>query len=142
MKVVGNILNITKQREDKNKEVEIHLDRVEYITHKKDGRYYQPFDYVDELTTPLVITGDCLARTNPIRSNEGEHEYKVYDKEEDGSYKLNENKRLVLTTIFDFDAELTILSAAEYVITVTNEEFKDIKRDRSSNNPKNKKGRR
>lgn len=141
MKLVGNILDIKKQREDKNREIEIHLDRVEYITYKKDGHYLQPFDFIDELDTPLVLTGDQLARTNPIRSNEGEHEFNVYDRQEDGTYTLNENKSLTLTTIFDFDIDLTILSAAEFTIKVSGDEFKEIKKDRSSA-AKQKKGKR
>jgi hypothetical protein len=140
MRLVGNILDITKNREDKNKDVEVHLDMVEYITYKKDGHYSQPFDFVDDLATPLIITGDQLSRANPIRSNEGEHEFKVYDRADDGTYELNENKILKLTTVYDFDLDLTILSAAEYTIIVSGEEFKEIKRDRATNNKQ--KGRR
>lgn len=141
MKLVGNILSITKQREDNNKKVEIHLDRVEYVTYKKDGHYSQPFDFVDDLSTPLIITGDHLSRTNPIRSNEGDHEFKVYDKAEDGSYVLNETKSLKLTTEYDYDLDITILSAAEFTITVSNEEFKQIQKERGANQ-RQKKGRR
>lgn len=138
MKLVGNILDIKKDREDKNAGVEVHLDRVEYITYKKDGHYRQAFEFVDDLDTPLVITGDHLSRINPIRSNEGEHEFRVYDKAEDGTYVLNEDKSLTLTTVYDFDLELTILSAAEYTITVSAEDFKKVQREKGSKQRQNR----
>jgi hypothetical protein len=129
MKLIGNIQDIKNTREDKNKAIEVHVDRVEYITQMKDGRYYQPFDYVDELNTPLVITGDCLSRTNMKPAEEGEYAFQVYDKVDD-AYELNPNKELSLTVTYDFDADLTILTSVYYTITVSNEEFRKLKSEK------------
>ena len=130
MRLVGNIDQIKHNRESKNKEIELHLDRVEYITQKKDGRYYQEYDFVDELDTPLIITGDRLALVNTKPSEEGEYAFKVFD-EKDGAYEVNENIQLAVTVVHDFDAQITVLSAASFTVTVSNEEFKAIKANRS-----------
>lgn len=139
MKLVGNIRQIKHNRDSNNQEVELHLDKVEYITHKKDGKYYQPFDFVDELDTPLVITGDCLALASTKHVAEGENAFLVFEKTGD-DYELNENKHLSITVAYDYDADTTILTSATYTVTVPNEEFKQIKSDRSEARKK-KKGR-
>jgi hypothetical protein len=140
MKLTGNLADIKQKRDTKNQGIEIEVDQVEYITHKKDGKYYQPFEFLDELSTPLVITGDCLSRTNNNHLEEGEYEFHVFDKEAD-EYVLNENKSLFVTTAYDYDDQLTILSSVTYTVTVSNEEFKQIKTDRYKAN-KPKKGKR
>ncbi len=132
MRLVGNINQIKQKREDSNREVEIHLDKIEYITHKKDGKYYQPFDYVDELETPLVITGDLLSRV-PVPTmhlEEGESEYYVY-KQTDEGYAVDENIYLSLLVTYDFDANINILTSAAYMVTIPNDEFQKIKSDRA-----------
>ncbi|WP_439882623.1 hypothetical protein ACSX1A_05520 [Pontibacter sp. MBLB2868] len=133
MRLTGNIQQIKNKRDDNNSEIILQVDQIEYITHKKDGRFYQPFDFVDELDTPIIITGDRLARITGKHLEEGEHEFAVYDKTPEG-YELNENKKLHLTTTYDFDTDLTILRFIDYTVTVSNEEFQQIKRDRSEAN--------
>ncbi|GHA80799.1 hypothetical protein [Pontibacter akesuensis] len=138
MRLKGNLSQIKNSRDNQNVDVELYIDKIEYITNKKDGRYTQPFEFVDELDTPLVLTGDCLARVQDKHLEEGEFAYQVYDKVE-GEYVLNPDKYLELTVAYDFDADLTILTAAYYTVTVSNEEFKDIKAERSKEK-KQKKG--
>ena len=139
MRVVGNIRLIKPQRDSQNEQIELHLDKVEYITLRKDGKYYQPFDFVEELDTPLVITGDCLALANSKHIAEGEYAFQVFDKAGD-AYALNENKQLALTVAHDFDSDTTLVTAATYTVTVSNEEFKQLKSE-SSKARKQKKGR-
>ncbi|ARS34559.1 hypothetical protein [Pontibacter actiniarum] len=126
MKLVGNIQDIRGSRNTKNEGIALHIDRIEYVTHKKDGRFFQPFDLEVELETPLVITGDCLARTDNKHLEEGEYEFLVYDKVDDG-YELNESKQLSIETAYDYDADVTILRSVYYTVTVSNEEFKQLK---------------
>ncbi|GAB3812074.1 hypothetical protein [Pontibacter rugosus] len=130
MKLQGNILDIKNTRDSKNLGIEIHLDKIEYITNKKDGRYNQPFDFIDELETPMVITGDCLARINNKHLQDGEYDFQVYDKVGE-EYVLNPDKFLSVLITYDFEADITILTSVEYSVTVTNEEFKQIKAERS-----------
>lgn len=139
MKLTGNILDIKTKRDSRNAGVELQIDRVQYITHKKDGKYYQPFDFVDELDTPLVITGDCLARSATKHLEEGEYDFQVYDKTGD-EYELNENKFLSVLMIYDEEEQQSILSSVEYTVTVSNDEFKQLKSERSKEQ-KHKKGR-
>jgi hypothetical protein len=129
MRLTGNLQNIKSRRDDANKDITIQVDRVEYITQKKDGKYWQPFDLDIELETPLVITGDCLARTANKHLPEGESEFNVYDKNGD-EYELNPDKQLSVTTAYDFDAGLNIVTEVYYTITVSNEEFKKLKEER------------
>lgn len=129
MKLTGNILDIKQKRDSRHQDIALEINRIEYVTHKKDGRYYQPFEFVDELEKPLVITGDCLSRINNNHLEEGEYEFNVFDKAGD-DYVLNENKFLSITTAYDYDDQLMILSSVLYTVTVTNEEFKQIKTDR------------
>lgn len=126
MRIIGNILDITNTRDNKLKGVELHINKIEYTTNKKDGRYFQTFEFVDELDTPLVITGDRLARVKDKNLEEGEYEFKVYDKSGD-AYELNERKYLAITLEYDFDADLHILSTLIYQEEVSSEEFKKIK---------------
>lgn len=130
MKLEGNIRQIKNNRDSRNHDVAVHINSVEYVTHRKDGKYYQPFDYVDELTTPLIITGDCLALTHSKHLEMGEYEFKVFDKVGE-EYELNENKHLSLTLDYDYDVNITILTSATYSVIVSDEEFKQIKTDRS-----------
>ena len=139
MRLKGDLQRIKTKRDDGNHDIELHIDKIEYVTYKKDGRFYQPFDFVDEPDTPLTITGDQLARLTGKHLEEGEHEFLVYDKTDEG-FEMNENKKLLLTTAYDFDADITILTSVEYVVTVSNEEFQQIKKDRSEEK-KAKKGR-
>jgi hypothetical protein len=130
MRLSGNLQDIKRTRDDANSTIEIQIDKIEYVTYKKDGRFFQPFDFVDELDSPLVITGDCLARTDNKHLEEGEHEFQVYDKIGE-EYTLNPDKMLYLTTAYDFDVDITILTDLEYTVTVPNEDFQQIKKDRS-----------
>ena len=137
MKLVGNIRQIKQHRDSGNREIELHLGNIEYITHRKDGKYYQPFDFVDELDSPIVITGDCLALADSRHVAEGENIFRVFDKTGD-DYVLNENKQLSLTLAYDFDTDTTILASATYTVTLPNEEFKQLKSERSKARKKNK----
>ncbi|MCJ8164179.1 hypothetical protein MKJ04_04945 [Pontibacter sp. E15-1] len=132
MRIVGNINQIKQKRDSENRDVEVHLDKIEYITHKKDGKYDQPFDYIDELETPLVITGDCLARSSSPTSHleEGESEFYVFRKTGD-AYEKDENSLLTLTMTYDFDANVNILTASTYTVTLSNEAFQQLKSDRA-----------
>ncbi|TPE42976.1 hypothetical protein [Pontibacter mangrovi] len=139
MKLIGNIRDIKHARENKNQDIELHISRVEYITHKKDGRFFQPFDLEVELEEPIIITGDRLARVQNKLLEEGEYEFEVYDKE-DEAYVLNPDKQLSLSIEYDFDADITILSSLYYTVTVSNEEFKELKA--KAHKDRKKKGRR
>ncbi|WP_242929203.1 hypothetical protein [Pontibacter vulgaris] len=138
MKLTGNILDIKSKREDKNAGITIETDRIEYITYKKDGKYFQPFNFIDTLNEPVIITGDCLARSTTKHLQEGEYDFQVYDKIGD-DYVLNENKFLSVLMVYDEEEQQSFLSSVEYTVTVSNEEFKQLKTERSKNN-KNKKG--
>ncbi|MFC6998828.1 hypothetical protein [Rufibacter roseus] len=127
MKVVGNLRNIGTKRDSKNAGIEIHLDQVEYLTSKKDGRYFQEYEYIDELESSMVITGDCLALDSSKKLDEGEYEFKVYDKIGE-EYVLNENKQLTLTMVYDFEENLHILSIASYHVTLAPDDFKELKK--------------
>lgn len=130
MRLTGNIRQIKNTRDSRNSDVAVHINTIEYITQKKDGKYYQAFDFVEELDTPLVITGDCLALIPSKHAAEGEYAFNVYDKTGE-EYELNENKQLSLALDYDYDAGVAILTSATYTVTVSNEEFKQIKSDRS-----------
>ena len=137
MKLIGDILPIKNKRDDQHRDIEIHIDQIEYITYKKDGRFFQPFDFIDDLDTPVVITGDCLARAPKNDFEEEDYVFKVYDKIGD-DYSLNENKSLVLTLVYVEEAEQTILNSGTYSITMPNDEFNKIKRERSQEKKLNK----
>lgn len=139
MRLTGNIHQIKNSRDSSNRDIAVHINTVEYVTQKKDGRYYQAFDFVEELDTPLVITGDCLALIPSKHAAEGEYAFNVFDKTGE-DYALNENKHLSLTVAYDYDMDIAILTSASYVITVSNEEFTQIKSERSKAR-KQKKGR-
>ncbi|MFD2247464.1 hypothetical protein [Pontibacter ruber] len=126
MKLTGNILNIKNKRDSKNAGIELLIDRVEYVTHKKDGKYYQPFNLIVDLEEPVVITGDQLARMDTKHLEEGEYDFQVYDKVED-DYVLNENKFLSVLMMYDEEEQQSILSSVEYTVTVSNDEYKDLK---------------
>jgi hypothetical protein len=126
MKLTGNILDIKNKRDSKNAGIALQLDKIEYITYKKDGKYFQPFNLEVELDEPLTITGDCLARKADKHLQEGEYDFVVYDKEGD-DYVLNENKFLSVLLVYDEEEHHHILSSVEYTVTVPNEEFKQLK---------------
>lgn len=127
MKVVGHLPNITKNRDSKNQDIEIHVDQVEYLTSKKDGRYYQDFEYIDVLDTPLVITGDCLSLRTDKKLDEGEFQYHVFEKEGE-RYERLEKHLLWLTMTYDFDENVSILSEVTYSITLPGDAFRELKK--------------
>jgi hypothetical protein len=127
MRLVGNISDIKHKRDSKNAGIEVYISKIEYITHKKDGKYFQPFDYEVELDTPIVITGDCLAQTSNSQPKEGDYEFEVYEKVDD-DYVLNPDKQLSLTTSFVEEAGLVVLTSVYYTVTVSNAEFQELKR--------------
>jgi hypothetical protein len=103
---------------------------VEYITSRKDGHFFQEFDYVDELDTPLLITGDCLARADKKYEEPGEYTFQVFDKVGE-DYVLNDRKQLVITMEYIEEEDLTILTSVSYSVTVSNEEFNQIKKEKN-----------
>ncbi|OKL38725.1 hypothetical protein [Pontibacter flavimaris] len=140
MKLIGNINDIKYSRENKNQDTALHISKVEYITHKKDGRFFQPFDLEVELTEPIVITGDRLARIQNPLLEKGEYEFEVYDIV-DNAYVLNPEKQLSLSIEYDFDLDVTILSSLYYTVTVSNEEFKELKAEHIKQKKQQQKGR-
>ncbi|WP_187263528.1 hypothetical protein [Pontibacter beigongshangensis] len=129
MRLKGNILDIKNKRDSKNQEIELYINKISYVTYKKDGKYFQPFDFEDEPDTPLVISGDCLARIQNNLLEEGEYEFQVYDKRGD-DYVLNETKLLTITMMYDEVEQQSILSELTYEVTLPNEEFKQLKAER------------
>jgi len=128
MKLNGDIRKIGMKRDSKFQDISVEIDKVEYLTHKKDGRYFQAFDYEVELETPLIITGDRLAKKNQKPMEEGELEFLVYDIV-NGEYVLNENVQLEVITAFDFEENLLILSWGYYGITIPPKEFEALKKE-------------
>jgi hypothetical protein len=141
MKLTGNILNVKNKRDDRNAGIAIEVDKIEYITYKKDGKYYQPFNLTVDLETPLVITGDCLARKVDKHLPEGEYDFLVYDKEGD-DYVLNESKFLSILMIYDEEEQEHFLSSVEYNVTLPNDEFKVLKEEAHKNRTAKKGGNR
>ena len=127
MKLVGNISDIKNKRDTKNAGIEVYINKVEYITYKKDGKYFQPFDYEVELDTPLVITGDRLAQTANSQPKDGEYEFSVYEIV-DEEYVLNPDKQLSLSMAFVEEAGINVLTSVYYTETVSNEVFQELKR--------------
>jgi hypothetical protein len=140
MKLIGNIQDIKYSRENKNQDIALHISKVEYITHKKDGRFFQPFELEVELDEPIIITGDRLVRIQNPLLEEGEYEFEVYDKV-DEAYVLNPDKQLSLSIEYDFDLDVTILSSLYYTVTVSNEEFKELKAEHIKQKKQQQKGR-
>ena len=140
MKLTGDIRKIGLKRDNKYQDISLEIDKVEYLTHKKDGRYFQAFDYEVELENPIVITGDRLAKKNLKPTEEGELEFQVYDLT-DGEYVLNENVELEIITAYDFDEDLLILSSVYYAVTIPPKEFEAMKNELEKNKAfKNRKG--
>ena len=127
MRLTGNISDIKQKRDSKNAGIEVYINKIEYITYKKDGKYFQPFDYEVELEEPIVITGDRLAQTSNSQPAEGDYEFNVYEKV-DGEYVLNPDKQLSLTTSFVEEAGIVVLTSVYYTVVVSNDEFKELKR--------------
>ena len=140
MRLTGNLSGIKIKRDSRNQDIALQVDQIEYITYKKDGKYFQPFEFIDELETPLVLTGDCLAKSAGKAAEEDEIIFDVYDKTGD-DYQLNPDKQLSVTMTYDEEADLHILRSLTYTVTVPNEEFNTIRRERA-NQKKQQKGRR
>lgn len=130
MTLTGNLLEITKKRDSRHKAIQLLVDKVEYITSRKDGHFFQDFEYVDELDTPLVITGDCLARADKKQEEPGEYTFQVFDKVGD-DYVFNDRKQLVITMEHIEEENLTILTSVSYSVMVSNQEFNQIKKEKN-----------
>jgi hypothetical protein len=130
MTLTGNIQEITNKRDSRHQDITLQVDKVEYITSRKDGNFFQDFDYEDVLDTPLLLTGDCLARSDKKYAEPGEIVFQVYDKVGE-DYVLNEQKDLVVTMEYIEEDDLTILTSVSYSVRVSNDEFQQIKRDRN-----------
>jgi hypothetical protein len=130
MTLTGNILEITSKRDNRHQAIKLQVDQVEYITSRKDGHFFQDFEYVHPLDTPLVITGDCLARSTNKYTGPGEYVFQVFDKVGD-AYVLNEQKELVITMEHIEEENLTILTSVAYSVRVSNQEFNQIKKDKN-----------
>lgn len=128
MKLTGNLLNVKTKRDDRNADITVVVDKIEYITYKKDGKYYQPFNLEVALNEPLAITGDRLARRPDKHLQEGECDFDVYDVE-DGEYVLNEHKFLSVLLVYDEEEQEHFMSSVEYQETVSGEEFKRLKEE-------------
>lgn len=128
MKLTGDIRKIKTKREDQHADIVLEINRVEYLTHKKDGHYFQAFDYDVDLATPLLLTGDRLARKHAKPGKDGELEFLVYDKTETG-YALNENIKLEIEVAYDFEEDLQILSSVYYSVTLPPKEFETLKQE-------------
>jgi hypothetical protein len=141
MKLTGDLNKITTKRNTNNQGIELHLDKIEYLTQKKDGRDFQTFDYEDELEPPLVITGDRLALKHQKPLEEGELEFNVFDKVGE-EYVLNENIQLELTVAYNPEEGMTILSSGYYAVTIPPKDFEQLKMEREKEKAfKNRKGR-
>lgn len=130
MTLTGNIRDITTKRDSRHRDIALQVDKVEYVTSRKDGHFYQDFDYVDVLDVPLVLTGDCLARDPKQQEEPGEYTFLVFDKVGE-DYVRNEQKRLEVTMEYVEEEGLTLLTSLTYTVMVSNEEFQQIKRDRN-----------
>ena len=128
MKLTGDIRKIGTKREDKHQDILLEINRVEYVTHKKDGNYFQAFDLEVELEKPLIISGDCLAKKNLKPTEEGELIFDVYDKT-DGEYLLNKNRELEIIVAYDFEEDLLILSSVYYAEILPPKEFEALKKE-------------
>jgi hypothetical protein len=137
MTLTGNILDITGKRDDRHQDIQLRVDQVEYITSRKDGHFFQDFEYVDVLDTPLVLTGDCLARDTKKYMDPGEYAFQVFDKVNQ-EYVLNPLKQLVVTMEYIEEDDLTILTSVSYSVTVSNEEFTRIKTERNKDKMKDR----
>lgn len=128
MKLTGDIRKIKTKREDQHADIVLEINRVEYLTHKKDGHYFQAFDYDVDLAAPLLLTGDRLARKHAKPGKDGELEFLVYDKTDNG-YALNENIKLEIEVAYDFEEDLQILSSVYYSVTLPPKEFETLKQE-------------
>ena len=140
MKLTGDIRKIGLKRDSKYQDIKLVIDKVEYLTHKKDGHYFQAFDYDVELENPIVLTGDQLARKHPKPNANGDLEFLVYDKIDD-EYVLNENLKLEVEVYHDPEEDLLILSATYFSITLPPKEFEALKKEQEKSKAyKNRKG--
>jgi hypothetical protein len=130
MTLTGNILQITNKRDSRHRDIQLLVDKVEYITSRKDGHFFQDFEFVEELDTPLVLTGDCLARSDKKYVEPGDYAFQVFDKVGE-DYVLNDRKQLVISMEHIEEEELTILTSVTYSVTVSNEDFNRIKKEKN-----------
>lgn len=137
MTLTGNLLEITRKRDSRHQDIQLLVDKVEYITSRKDGHFFQDFEYVDELDTPLLITGDCLARADKKQEEPGEYAFQVFDKVGD-DYVRNDRKQLVITMEHIEEEDLTILTSVSYSVTVSNQDFNQIKKEKNKEKALNK----
>jgi hypothetical protein len=137
MTLTGNILEITSKRDNRHHDIALRVDQVEYITSKKDGHFFQDFEFTDILDTPLVLTGDCLARADKKYVEPGEYAFQVFDKIGE-EYVLNDRKQLVITMEYIEEDDLTILTSVSYSVSVSNEEFIEIKTARNKDKMKDR----
>ena len=145
MTLTGNILQITSKRDNRHKDIQLLVDKVEYITSRKDGHFFQDFAYEETLDTPLRLTGDCLARAEKKYTEPGEYIFQVYDKVGE-EYVLDNRKQLVVYLEYIEEEDLHVLTSLSYSITVSNAEFDQIKkeknREKGSGKRRDAKGRR
>ncbi|MFC5272260.1 hypothetical protein [Adhaeribacter terreus] len=140
MKLTGDIRKIGTKRDDKFQDISLQINRIEYITNKKDGNYFQAFDLEVELEKPLIITGDRLAKKNIKPSEEGEILFDVYDKVGD-AYVLNKNLELEIIVAHDMEEDLLILSSVYYAEMLPPKEFEAFKKEYEKTTAfKNRKG--
>jgi len=127
MKLTGDLRKIGTKRDSKFQDISLQIKKVEYLTYKKDGHYFQAFDYEVELEEPVVITGDRLARKN-LKLPEGELHFEVYDKQGD-EYVLNENVKLEVELEYDFEEDVLLLTSVYYAVTLAPKDFEFLKKE-------------
>src|SRR6478736_8073709 len=127
MKLTGDLRKIGAKRDRKFQDISLQIKKLEYLTYKKDGHYFQAFDYEVELEEPVLITGDRLARKN-LKLPEGELHFEVYDKQ-GGEYVLNENVKLEVELEYDFEEDVLLLTSVYYAVTLTPKDFEFLKKE-------------
>ena len=127
MKLTGDLRKIGTKRDSKFQDISLQIKKVEYLTYKKDGHYFQAFDYEVELEEPVIITGDRLARKN-LKLPEGELHFEVYDKQ-GGEYVLNENVKLEVELEYDFEEDVLLLTSVYYAVTLAPKDFEFLKKE-------------
>ena len=127
MKLTGDLRKIGTKRDSKFQDISLQIKKVEYLTYKKDGHYFQAFDYEVELEEPVIITGDRLARKN-LKLPEGELHFEVYDKQGD-EYVLNENVKLEVELEYDFEEDVLLLTSVYYAVTLAPKDFEFLKKE-------------
>ena len=126
MKLTGDLRKIGTKRDSKFQDISLEVNKIEYLTYKKDGHYFQAFDYEVELENPMVITGDRLARKN-LKLPEGEISFDVYDKQGE-EYVLNENIKLEVELEYDFEEDILLVTSVYYAVTLPPKDFEFLKK--------------